>query len=296
MHVVIVWLLQRERQEGAIREELFENDALPAHQGLGLGLPAAHGAPALQHPRRQPELQRLPHHAPPARSALIYTLLPELSTVPISREAAAGIEADIYAIPRPTRATINFMPFGPGPIQEYAPCDMYVSLMRNCSWGLQLAGCKSMPVVTAKSCQRVLDQCNSVLNMSPGLAGWEWEGPWEAEEWHYAPDWSVMSYPPTPSSRGAQPGGLCPSEALGAQKAQAAHLPWCAPGLFLLYASTWSALVCSQGPLQTQELCFTEVSEGKGVSNSFHSSCGALLLKILDTPETSCFRITCDAS
>ncbi len=95
---------------------------------------------------------------------------------------------------------------------------------------------------------------------------------------------------------GAQPGGLCPSEALGAQKAQAAHLPWCAPGLFLLYASTWSALVCSQGPLQTQELCFTEVSEGKGVSNSFHSSCGALLLKILDTPETSCFRITCDAS
>lgn len=34
-----------------------------------------------------------------------------------------------------------------------------------------------------------------------GLAGWEWEGPWEAEEWHYAPDWSVMSYPPDPSSR-----------------------------------------------------------------------------------------------
>ena len=35
----------------------------------------------------------------------------------------------------------------------------------------------------------------------PRLAGWEWEGPWEAEDWTYAPDWSVMSYPPTPSSK-----------------------------------------------------------------------------------------------
>ena len=34
-----------------------------------------------------------------------------------------------------------------------------------------------------------------------GIAGWEWEGPWEADEWAYAPDWSVMSYPPSASSR-----------------------------------------------------------------------------------------------
>ena len=36
---------------------------------------------------------------------------------------------------------------------------------------------------------------------SSQLAGWEWEGPWEAEEWAYAPDWSVMGFPPTPSAR-----------------------------------------------------------------------------------------------
>lgn len=34
-----------------------------------------------------------------------------------------------------------------------------------------------------------------------GIPGWEWEGPWEADEWAYAPDWSVMSYPPSASSR-----------------------------------------------------------------------------------------------
>ncbi len=29
----------------------------------------------------------------------------------------------------------------------------------------------------------------------------EWDGPWECEDWGYAPDWSALSHPLTPSSR-----------------------------------------------------------------------------------------------
>ncbi len=32
------------------------------------------------------------------------------------------------------------------------------------------------------------------------IAGWEWEGPWAAEDWAYGPDWSMITYPPHPNS------------------------------------------------------------------------------------------------
>lgn len=32
------------------------------------------------------------------------------------------------------------------------------------------------------------------------LTGWEWEGPWVAEDWAYGPDWSTITYPPHPNT------------------------------------------------------------------------------------------------
>lgn len=37
MHLMTVWLLQRERQEGAIREELFENERYMPIRGWASG-------------------------------------------------------------------------------------------------------------------------------------------------------------------------------------------------------------------------------------------------------------------
>ena len=57
------------------------------------------------------------------------------------------------------------------------------------------------PLIIRQLCLESIALQACLLTSLVPAAGWEWVGPWEAEDWAYGPDWGSMRYPPTTDAK-----------------------------------------------------------------------------------------------